>query len=294
MKKLKIVTWNIRQGGRKAIQQIVNSLISHQADLIVLTEYKNNDAGAFLVSELRKEGWTYIQSSYPPKKENGILILSAYPLKDYSPPFSKQQGSHRWNEVYIPSHNIYLLGVHVPNVNETYDKAFFWQQIVQYAHHRTNDKAIIVGDFNTARRDEKENAPLKYSNFIMKLLESGWTDAWKKSHAGVLDYTWYSTKNNGFRLDYIFLSPKLSGSLLTCYLSHRERIENFSDHSLLAAELIEYVVKNGYLEKKVLQQDPFQVLGSVTEIFRDNIDDAKKIIGALDGINWNSEYMGEA
>lgn len=58
--------------------------------------------------------------------------------------------------------------------------------------------------------------------------------------------------------------------------------------------IIEYVVKNGYLEKKVLQEDPFRALGSVAELFRDNIDDAKKIIGVVDGINRNSEFVEEA
>lgn len=53
--------------------------------------------------------------------------------------------------------------------------------------------------------------------------------------------------------------------------------------------IIDYVVKNGTLEKKVLQEDPFRSLGSVTELFRDNIDDVRGIIGVIDGINRNTE-----
>jgi len=49
------------------------------------------------------------------------------------------------------------------------------------------------------------------------------------------------------------------------------------------------VVKNGTLEKKVLQEDPFRSLGSVTELFRDNIDDVRRIIGVIDSINRNTE-----
>lgn len=238
MHKLKILTWNIRQGGKKAIKQIVSSLIFLQADVVILTEYKNNDAGEYIISELKKKGWDYIRSSQPPNKENGVLVLSAYPLKEHPPPFCENDGCHRWNEVYIPSHNLYVLGVHVPNVNERYDKCFFWEQIVQYAQCRWNKRVIIAGDFNTARRDEKKGAPLKYSNFIMKLLEKGWIDVWKQSHKDMLDYTWFSNKNNGFRLDYIFLSPELSDSLLKCDLLHQERMDNYSDHSVLTAELV--------------------------------------------------------
>jgi len=57
MDRLKIATWNIRQGGRKAIQQIVGSLLHHRADIIVLTEYKDNEAGKFLISSLKRKGW---------------------------------------------------------------------------------------------------------------------------------------------------------------------------------------------------------------------------------------------
>ena len=49
--------------------------------------------------------------------------------------------------------------------------------------------------------------------------------------------------------------------------------------------IINYVVKNGTLEKKVLQEDPFRALGSVTELFRDNIEDVRGIIRIIDTIN---------
>lgn len=51
--------------------------------------------------------------------------------------------------------------------------------------------------------------------------------------------------------------------------------------------IIDYVVKNGYLEKEVLQQDPFRRLGSVSELFKDNIQDVKEILGIIDEINEN-------
>lgn len=53
--------------------------------------------------------------------------------------------------------------------------------------------------------------------------------------------------------------------------------------------IIDYVVKNGTLEKKVLQDDPFRALGSVTELFRDNSDDVRGIISVIDTINRNVE-----
>lgn len=53
--------------------------------------------------------------------------------------------------------------------------------------------------------------------------------------------------------------------------------------------IIDYVVKNGTLEKKVLQEDPFRAIGSVTEVFRDNLDNVRGIIRVIDTINRNTE-----
>ena len=55
--------------------------------------------------------------------------------------------------------------------------------------------------------------------------------------------------------------------------------------------IIDYVVANGYLEKEALQQDPFRTLGSVSELFEDNIQDVKKILGIIDDINENVDTV---
>ncbi|PAD14690.1 DEAD/DEAH box helicase [Shouchella clausii] len=58
--------------------------------------------------------------------------------------------------------------------------------------------------------------------------------------------------------------------------------------------IIDYVVKNGVMDKKVLQQDPFKSVGSIVELFKDNIDDARKVMGVIDEINRNSEEIAGA
>ncbi len=55
--------------------------------------------------------------------------------------------------------------------------------------------------------------------------------------------------------------------------------------------IVDYVVKNGTLDKQVLQQDPFRTLGSITSLFKHNMGDIKKIIGIIDRINNNSEFI---
>jgi len=55
--------------------------------------------------------------------------------------------------------------------------------------------------------------------------------------------------------------------------------------------IVDYVVRNGMLDKRVLQEEPFKSVGSIIELFRDNMNDARNIIGIIDEINRNSELV---
>ena len=55
--------------------------------------------------------------------------------------------------------------------------------------------------------------------------------------------------------------------------------------------LIDYVVKNGTIEKTELQEDPFKSLGGVSEVFEGNISVIKQIIVDIDMINENAEKL---
>ncbi|MCP8970465.1 DEAD/DEAH box helicase family protein [Ectobacillus ponti] len=55
--------------------------------------------------------------------------------------------------------------------------------------------------------------------------------------------------------------------------------------------IVDYVVRNGMLDKRVLQEEPFKTVGSIVELFRHNMDDARRIISIIDEINKNSELV---
>lgn len=52
--------------------------------------------------------------------------------------------------------------------------------------------------------------------------------------------------------------------------------------------IIDYVVKNGMLERQALQQDPFTTLGGITVVFKDQLPKAKGILDIVDMINRNA------
>ena len=58
--------------------------------------------------------------------------------------------------------------------------------------------------------------------------------------------------------------------------------------------IVDYVVKNGIMDKRVLQEEPFKTVGSIVELFQDDMAYARGIIGIIDQINNNAEIFMQA
>ena len=56
--------------------------------------------------------------------------------------------------------------------------------------------------------------------------------------------------------------------------------------------IVDYVVANGLIEdNRILQEDPFRTVGSIATLFKDNMDDARKIIKIINDIKVNAEVV---
>ena len=65
----------------------------------------------------------------------------------------------------------------------------------------------------------------------------GFRDLWRHRYPDRREYSWFSTRNNGFRIDHAFLSQELAACAGTVHYSHEERLAGLSDHSPLILEL---------------------------------------------------------
>jgi exodeoxyribonuclease-3 len=67
----------------------------------------------------------------------------------------------------------------------------------------------------------------------------GWVDAYRHLHAEGQDYTWLSNRaaaranNDGWRIDYLFVTPSLRDRLRACTITPTPR---FSDHAPFAVD----------------------------------------------------------
>ncbi len=234
---MRVVTWNIRHGGSQArLGGIVGTLVGHQADVIVLTEYQTT-CGEAIRSGLLQEGWPYQVSSEPPPKTNGVLVAARIPI-EVQPRQANMPIPHRWVEVCLPDQNLRLVGLHTPTSADKQGKKDFWTFVVEFSAARVNDRCVLIGDFNTGLPLDAEGEPFIYGEYMEALTKLGWVDAWRQTHGPEKrEFTWYSSAGNGFRLDYAFLSRGLARHLWDAFHSHPEREQGVSDHSALVIEL---------------------------------------------------------
>ena len=57
--------------------------------------------------------------------------------------------------------------------------------------------------------------------------------------------------------------------------------------------VVDYIVANGFIDdNKILQEDPFRTVGSIIDLFKENMDDARKVMGIVSSIKSNAEEVG--
>ncbi len=75
-RKVRLLAWNIRQGGGTRLVAIAEALARHDADILVLSEYRGGESGLRLVEALARLGYRHATRPVPPPGFNGVLIAA--------------------------------------------------------------------------------------------------------------------------------------------------------------------------------------------------------------------------
>ena len=99
-------------------------------------------------------------------------------------------------------------------------------------------RTLAVGDFNTCRPYLDEAGAIdRTAHYMDKLDEIAFCDLWRRRNPELREYSWFSTRGNGFRIDHAFLSDALAARAGIIRYSHDERLAGLSDHSPLILDL---------------------------------------------------------
>ena len=230
---MRLLAWNIRQGGGSRLTAICEALARHEADVLVLSEYRGGDAALRLCEALDRLGYPHRTALRPPPGKSGVLVAARRRFRTHAALDQTLPEPYRLIEVEIG--RLSLCAVYMPNLLA---KVPYWEAVVARLSAKIEGHALAIGDFNTCRAYVDEPGAIdKCAYFMDRVAELGFCDLWRQRYPDGREFSWYSHRGNGFRIDHAFLSPALARRAgVVCY-SHDERLAGLSDHSALILEL---------------------------------------------------------
>jgi len=233
---VKLLVWNIRQGGgSRRRQRIIDCITNHGPDIVALIEFIPSTA-ELLLQSLRAVGFDDEICTTQNGFDYAVCVLSKTPISTLPSGISTLDDSGLWLEVTVPAHRFSFGVVHVPTKSQSKMKAFL-TALVQVASLNADQPFIFVGDFNTGIGPA--DGPL--NNFgdvdrFVALQRTGFTDAWRHVHGNKLEPTW-CRDGKSYRIDHALASSGLLPRIRDCRYSHMERDSGASDHSALLIEI---------------------------------------------------------
>jgi exodeoxyribonuclease-3 len=230
---LRLLAWNIRHGGGYRLPAIVEALARHDADILVISEYRGGDSAKRLREALTSLGYGHMTSLIPPPGCNGVLVAARCRFREHGAVSAAVPEPYKMIRVEFPG--FILAAIYMPNLLR---KVPYWEALIAALAGDAGGAALAIGDFNTCRAYVDEPGAIDTTaHFIDKVEAAGFCDLWRRRYPEGREFSWYSTRGNGFRIDHAFLSPVLAARAGAVRYSHEERLSGLSDHSPLLLDL---------------------------------------------------------
>lgn len=231
-----IVALNIQHGGGKRESALIEWLREQNADIVVLSEWREKPRGSAIEAALKSDG--YDVHSQDGKTTNGVLIAAREQFKATPvTPHDAQIGvllKAQWKG------GLTVIGAYLPLAIRAQRE--FLDVCMESAKQHSDAPFLLVGDLNTGCNDadfEAGATPFPCADAFVALTDCGLIDQWRRHH-GMTEYTWRSRHRNGFRIDHALGNKAFQSryASLGCDYDHSTRESKLSDHSALILRLV--------------------------------------------------------
>ncbi len=235
---LKILSWNILQGGGSRCDEIAATLREYEPDIVTLQEFRNNKNGKRLTTELKESGLGYVFSPAVNNiKENSILVASRYPMRASGFPSGLAPVHCVSAEIEVEATKfVNLMAVHFPQKKA---QVPLFEALFNLPDDWLNGHSLLMGDFNCGIPwIDSETRTFYATHYFQQLLQNGWHDTWRERWPDAREFTWISSvRKNGFRYDHTLVSRSVNELVESVFYDHGVRERKISDHSLMVLEI---------------------------------------------------------
>jgi exodeoxyribonuclease-3 len=213
---MEVLSWNIFLGGKGKEVYIVNKINEYNADLVVLTEYKNNESGGIIKGGLDSIGYTHCIVSSLNLNKNGVAVFCKTPITIMANDFSDKE-----NIIVFGWNGLKFISVFCANDELT---ARFINNISTSGVWK---RTVIIGDLNTGPRGSK---PDRYDD-LNRIVKKGFIDLWRESN---MEICWsYQSRHGKSQPDHVLCSSDLIGLKWKVKYDFTTIVANISDHALM-------------------------------------------------------------
>ena len=222
---MRILSLNIRHGGGTRLTKILDYIISMNADIVVLTEFRNNKNSHTIKETLKSHSYPFISTLNTDTTKNSVLVASrimGHQIDLESP--------NNWSLNAVDINGIQLVGTYFPLKNDKKDLInWFLEKGLNFR------KTIFIGDFNTGSNildKDKTGSSFFMGSEFETISQEILTDSFRYRNPELREYSWYSNAGNGFRIDHCLVTKDLTDNIRSVSYDHKTRPE-LTDHSAL-------------------------------------------------------------
>ncbi len=238
---LRLLSWNILQGGGRRRSAIVAHILAAQPDIVTLQEFRNGPAGARIRKDLATAG---LRHQYAPETDDpaaNTLLLAAR-IRFEAGSFLPEETDGRCHilEAEFPAAlrgaPLTLLPIHFPQKQAQLP---LFAALIQDSPSLLGLNALVVGDLNCGVPFvDSDTKTFDNHREFQRLLDLGWIDAWRSRHPADREFTWVSPRTgNRFRYDHCLATPGANALIASADYDHAARDPARSDHSALLITL---------------------------------------------------------
>lgn len=243
---LRILTYNIRRGGKGHEEALCHVIAACRADLVVLQEATD----PAIVARLAKANG---MDQHASRAGESLGFLSRTPVKQFG--WHKPRMSrHAFLEIELPGSGARIFGVHLSAVHAAWTenrRIVELRALLKSVARHQEGVHVLTGDFNTlapgelldfSRLPRRLRALVWLSGgkvrwrTIQIILNSGYVDGYRLLHPDVRGET-FPTWEPHVRLDFAFLPSRYVTLLKSCEVMDVPRARDASDHLPLLSVL---------------------------------------------------------
>jgi exonuclease III len=227
---MRLATLNIcHGGGGRRLTALLQCFAALDADTLVITEFRAGASGARLCAGLSEMAYVHQAASSGATGQNSVLVVSRCPLQIVQPAAGPTGHEHRL--IVVESGTLRLIGAYFP-------MGMLKQPVFDHLRAELLPMlpalGLVLGDLNTGLPYEDEAGKTFACVAAFKALQTaGLVDAWRSRNPHLADYSWFSAKQKGFRVDHALCTPEFNTRVRAIEYVHAPRLRGATDHAAL-------------------------------------------------------------